>query len=214
MEQTIRPGQSSAARGERPLQRLQQARESAAIPPVPLDADFLDRAHRFLRLWRATGYQMWELDLLMQSGAVVNGVFAQGGLSPSARSGCCRTRPHFRLTPNSRGFSRWTRCRIAARTPRRRHRSTRASTSIRRSSHCIRMPTSPPSCPALRSRGNLSHHLDAIQASLGIVRGGRERARRYIRTGCSEHAHVGQSDGALSFDAVCQCRKGFHQRSV
>ncbi|MGH3238689.1 MAG: hypothetical protein ACRDOH_36625, partial [Streptosporangiaceae bacterium] len=33
---------------------------------APIDADFLDRAHRFLRLWAATGYTMWELDLLLR----------------------------------------------------------------------------------------------------------------------------------------------------
>jgi hypothetical protein len=39
-------------------------------PAGPLDAGFLDRAHRFLRLWLATGYKMWELDLLLQTPAV------------------------------------------------------------------------------------------------------------------------------------------------
>ncbi len=35
------------------------------LSPSPLDKNFLDRAHRFLRLWRETGYKMWELDLLL-----------------------------------------------------------------------------------------------------------------------------------------------------
>jgi len=38
-----------------------------ALTPAPLDAGFLDRAHRFLRLWRRSGYKMWELDLLLVS---------------------------------------------------------------------------------------------------------------------------------------------------
>jgi hypothetical protein len=38
-----------------------------ALSPAPLNAGFLDRAHRFLRLWRRTGYMMWELDLLLRS---------------------------------------------------------------------------------------------------------------------------------------------------
>ncbi|MBZ5728803.1 MAG: hypothetical protein LAP87_27960 [Acidobacteriia bacterium] len=45
-----------------------------ALGPSPLDAGFLDRAHRFLRLWRRTGYKMWELDLLLNAPAVGNGV--------------------------------------------------------------------------------------------------------------------------------------------
>ena len=40
--------------------------EHAGAERPPLDAGFLDRAHRFLRLWLATGYKMWELDLLLQ----------------------------------------------------------------------------------------------------------------------------------------------------
>jgi hypothetical protein len=40
------------------------------LTPSPLDAAFLDRAHRFLRLWLATGYKMWELDMLLQSSSV------------------------------------------------------------------------------------------------------------------------------------------------
>jgi hypothetical protein len=47
----------------------------------PIDADFLDRAHRFLRLWAATGYTMWELDLLLRSPAVGNGTLDEGALA-------------------------------------------------------------------------------------------------------------------------------------
>ena len=48
---------------------------------VPLDAAFLDRAHRFLRLWLATGYTMWELDLLLGAAAVGNGLLDQQALT-------------------------------------------------------------------------------------------------------------------------------------
>ena len=52
-----------------------------SLAPAPLDAGFLDRAHRFLRLWSATGYKMWELDLLLQSVAVLNGTLDSPGLT-------------------------------------------------------------------------------------------------------------------------------------
>jgi hypothetical protein len=51
-----------------------------SLAPAPLDVAFLDRAHRFLRLWRTTGYHMWELDLLVQSAAVVGGTLNPVGL--------------------------------------------------------------------------------------------------------------------------------------
>jgi len=47
---------------------------------APLDAGFLDRAHRFLRLWLATGYKMWELDLLLNAPSVGNGTLDQNAL--------------------------------------------------------------------------------------------------------------------------------------
>jgi len=67
-----------------------------SLAPSPLDAGFLDRAHRFLRLWNSTGYKMWELDLLLQSAAVANGTLDANGLSASClppasgrdRAGC------------------------------------------------------------------------------------------------------------------------------
>jgi hypothetical protein len=48
---------------------------------VPLDAGFLDRTQRFLRLWLATGYQMWELDLLLRAPAVGNGTLDEAALA-------------------------------------------------------------------------------------------------------------------------------------
>jgi hypothetical protein len=38
-----------------------------------LTVDRLDRMHRFLRLWRHTGWTMWELDLLIRSGSLGSG---------------------------------------------------------------------------------------------------------------------------------------------
>jgi hypothetical protein len=51
-----------------------------ALSPAPLDGAWLDRAHRFLRLWHATSYKMWELDLLLGSAAVANGTLDNNGL--------------------------------------------------------------------------------------------------------------------------------------
>jgi hypothetical protein len=47
----------------------------------PLNLGFLDRAHRFLRLWLATGYKMWEFDLLLSAGLVGNGTLDQKALA-------------------------------------------------------------------------------------------------------------------------------------
>ena len=46
----------------------------------PTDDTTLDRIHRFLRLWRVTGYQMWELDLMMQAPGIANNVLDQNAL--------------------------------------------------------------------------------------------------------------------------------------
>jgi hypothetical protein len=51
------------------------------LAPSPLDTGFLDRAHRFLRLWLGTGYKMWELDLLLTAPAVANGSLDQSALA-------------------------------------------------------------------------------------------------------------------------------------
>ena len=42
-----------------------------------LTADVLDRANRFLRLWNATGLDMWELDWALEqaAGGVLDDVF-------------------------------------------------------------------------------------------------------------------------------------------
>ena len=59
------------------------AAAAAAGAPVipPLDPGFLDRANRFLRLWFATGYKMWELGLLLTAPAVANGSLDESALA-------------------------------------------------------------------------------------------------------------------------------------
>jgi hypothetical protein len=47
------------------------------LAPAPLDPGFLDRAHRFMRLWLATGYKMWELDMLLRAPIIGNGLLNQ-----------------------------------------------------------------------------------------------------------------------------------------
>ena len=51
-----------------------------AVAPPPLDPGFLDRANRFLRLWLATKYKMWELDMLLLAPAVGNNILNQASL--------------------------------------------------------------------------------------------------------------------------------------
>jgi hypothetical protein len=53
---------------------------SQSLAPSPLDAGFLDRAHRFIRLWLATGYKMWELDLLLSALKVGGGALNEATL--------------------------------------------------------------------------------------------------------------------------------------
>jgi hypothetical protein len=43
----------------------------------PLDTNALDRFHRFLRLWRKLGWQMWEVDLVINHPALGNGTLDQ-----------------------------------------------------------------------------------------------------------------------------------------
>ena len=53
---------------------------SQSLTPSPLDAGFLDRANRFLRLWLATEYKMWELDLLLSAPQVGAGTLDENAL--------------------------------------------------------------------------------------------------------------------------------------
>ena len=50
------------------------------LAPGPLDAGFLDRAHRFVVLWQATGDRMWELGLLLAAPAIGNGTLDTAAL--------------------------------------------------------------------------------------------------------------------------------------
>jgi competence ComEA-like helix-hairpin-helix protein len=40
---------------------------------VNLNLDLMDRIHRFLRIWRRTGWEMWQLDLLIRAPRIGNG---------------------------------------------------------------------------------------------------------------------------------------------
>jgi fibronectin type 3 domain-containing protein len=55
------------------IQGLSDSCDTSQMSLTPLSADFLDRAQRFLRLWLASGLDMWELDLLLGAPAVGNG---------------------------------------------------------------------------------------------------------------------------------------------
>jgi hypothetical protein len=52
-----------------------------ALSPAPLDPGFLDRAHRFIRLWLSASYAVWELDLLLLSTAVGAGTLDESALA-------------------------------------------------------------------------------------------------------------------------------------
>ncbi len=47
---------------------------------VGLNDERLDRIHRFLRLWRRSGWKMWEVDELLNAPAVANGVLDDAAL--------------------------------------------------------------------------------------------------------------------------------------
>jgi hypothetical protein len=49
------------------IQEADDTCNTATQTLAPLDSDRLDRMHRFLRLWRRTGWKMWELDLLLSA---------------------------------------------------------------------------------------------------------------------------------------------------
>ena len=51
-----------------------------SLAPAPLDSGFLDRAHRFLRLWNAANVAIWELNELLQAPAVGNGALDDNAL--------------------------------------------------------------------------------------------------------------------------------------
>src|SRR5262249_11550642 len=54
------------------LQGVDDTCDTSVQTLAPLDAARLDRMHRFLRLWRHTGWKLWELDLLLAAPHVGN----------------------------------------------------------------------------------------------------------------------------------------------
>ena len=47
---------------------------------APLDEDRLDRMHRFLRLWRRTGWKIWELNLVLETAGIGAGALDAAAL--------------------------------------------------------------------------------------------------------------------------------------
>ncbi|HXO37266.1 MAG TPA: hypothetical protein VN872_01440, partial [Candidatus Acidoferrum sp.] len=54
------------------IQNLDSSCDTSQKRLQPLDANALDRIHRFLRLWRKLGWNMWEVDLVIQHPALGN----------------------------------------------------------------------------------------------------------------------------------------------
>ena len=67
---------------------VQRPADTAALSAqhvANLTASNADRAHRFIRLWRHTPWQMWELDRLIRSPKVGNGTLDADRARPPAR---------------------------------------------------------------------------------------------------------------------------------
>jgi hypothetical protein len=140
-----------------------------ALAPTPLDGGFLDRAHRFLRLWRRTGYKMWELDLLLRAPAVGNGV-----LDPSALAAL----QSFWQLQNATKLAVDQQLAFYQSIDTSTHRDPDGSTTTSLYARIFLNPTltsvaPDPDLAAIPSGGaiadtNLSHHLPAIQAALVV----------------------------------------------
>ena len=59
---------------------------------VEVTVERLDRMHRFLRLWRKTGWAMWELDLMLRAPAVGGGKLDKAALASLHRFHCVQER--------------------------------------------------------------------------------------------------------------------------
>lgn len=139
------------------------------LAPAPLDAGFLDRAHRFLRVWRATGYEMWELDLLLRAAAVANGTLDSGGLVALGTFRQLQDRTMLAADAQLAWFQNMD---AAA------HHGPNTTTTIPLYARVFLNPAIVSLHPdpdlaavatgAAPADGNLSHHLDAIQAALGM----------------------------------------------
>lgn len=57
-------------------------------------APFLDRLHRFVRLWRATGWQVWELDLAIQASGIGDKVLSNNAIVQIANLGLLKAKLH------------------------------------------------------------------------------------------------------------------------
>ena len=67
--------------------RLNKISESELAP-------FLDRLHRFVRLWRLTGWQVWELDLAIQANGIGNNSLNNASIVQIANLGLLKERLH------------------------------------------------------------------------------------------------------------------------
>ena len=140
-----------------------------ALAPSPLDAGFLDRAHRFLRLWRRTGYRMWELDLLLRAPVVGN-----GALNPNALAAL----QSFWQLQNATRLAVDQQLAFYQNIDTSTHRDPDGSTTTSLYGRMFLNPAvtsvaPDPDLAALPSGGAiadpvLSHHLAAIQAALGV----------------------------------------------
>ena len=145
------------------------AAAGATVNPPPLDPGFLDRAHRFLMLWNATGYKMWELDLLLNSVAVGNGTLDQNGLAELL---------NFRQLQDSTGLSVVQQLAFYQNIDVATHRDPDGTATIPLYVQVFLNPAvtsvaPDPDLDVLPSGGpisdqNLTDHLPAIQAALGI----------------------------------------------
>lgn len=140
-----------------------------SLAPVPLDAAWLDRAHRFLRLWRATGYKMWELDQVLGSAAVANGALDGNGLVSLFTFRTLQDATRMAVDQQLAFFQNVD---VAS------HRDPDGSASISLYARVFLNPAVTSQHPDLDltavpvagplNDGNLSHHLDAVQAALAI----------------------------------------------
>jgi fibronectin type 3 domain-containing protein len=63
------------------IQGLSGTCDTSTMSLAPFSPGFLDRAHRFLRLWMVSGFNMWELDLLLAAPMVGNGTLDDNALA-------------------------------------------------------------------------------------------------------------------------------------
>jgi hypothetical protein len=140
-----------------------------SLSPAPLDAGLLDRAHRFLRLWRRTGYKMWELDLLMTAPAVANGTLDANALISLFTFRTLQDATRLAVDQQLAFFQTMD---IAS------HRDPDGSATTSLYGRVFLNPAVTSQHPdadlvalatgAATNDSDLSHHLDAIQAALGI----------------------------------------------